>query len=78
MISSEIQFGPFTLAELGGESKGLVTVTQGLEAAQSVSVVAVQPAGNAGALTPSKFSVHWADALFPKAINNKNADTKEM
>src|ERR1051325_4042059 len=56
--SSEMQLGSLTKAELGGVSLVVDTVAQGLELAQSIAVVAVQPAGRAGAVTPSKFSAH--------------------
>lgn len=62
-LSSEMQFGSLTKAELGGVSLVVLTVAQGLELAQSIAVVAVQPAGRAGAVTLSKFSAQGTATL---------------
>ena len=56
--SSDTQPGALTNAELGALFGVVIDVTQGFELVQSVNVRALQPAGNAGAVTPSKFSVH--------------------
>src|SRR5687768_4514322 len=61
--SSEIQFGSFTNAALGADWGFVVVVAQGFDPAQSVVVIAVNPEGNAGAVTPSKFSEHCAAVL---------------
>jgi len=61
--SSEMQFGSLTKAEFGGVSLVVLTVAHGLELAQSIAVVAVQPVGRAGAVTLSKFSAHGTGTL---------------
>src|SRR5215213_9348836 len=58
--SSEIQLGLLTKAAFGAVSVLVFTVTHGLEFAQSIAVVAVQPVGKAGAVTASKFSAQGA------------------
>ncbi len=53
--SSEIQFGSFAKAALGALTNATAEVTHLAEAPQVTPNEAVQPAGNTGAATPSKF-----------------------
>ena len=56
--SSEMQFGSLTNTAFGAVSAPAATVAHGFEVAQSVTVVAVQPIGRAGAVTVSNASEH--------------------
>src|SRR5688572_23733311 len=79
--SSETQFGSFTNAAFGGVSAGgagvpALLVTHGSELAQSTAVVAVHAKGNAGAVTPSKFSAQGIAAGTKVTLPIKPLGTK--